>query len=190
MKTKLKIIIAILLLFSLSTLAKSQNGIYMSLSDYEQNRLSYESTCTREKYIHIHDFFWSMPSITVRSADKKYKIKKNAIYGYRDCDNDVYRFYNNTEYRIAESGYIFIYMKEENIAQTKGYKVVNTYYFSATAGDEIHLLTLENLKKVFRDNTKFIELLRQCVCDGSVCSYDKVHKTFSINYLYSKTIKQ
>jgi len=185
MKNKLIIILTALLLLSLICSARSQSGIYMSVADFRNNKLSYENPC--KKSIHVHDFFWSKPAITVKSGNKKYTLKKSAVYGYRDCDNTVYRFYNNTEYNIAEAGSIFIYTKEQNIAQSKGYKVVNTWYFSTTADGVISLLTLANLKDACKSNDKFLDLIRN-FSDSDLNAYDETHNTFKVNYLYSKTI--
>ena len=68
----------------------------------------------------------------------------------------MYRFYNNTEYRIAEAGNIYIYTQDRNIAQSKGYKVVNAYFFSTTPDGELLPLTLGQFeKRIQRGNDKF-----------------------------------
>ena len=47
----------------------------MNLSDYQHNKLAYESDCSK-KTIHIHDFFWNMPKIRVSDNGKKIAFKK------------------------------------------------------------------------------------------------------------------
>ena len=187
MKNKMKIISTVLLIISLSTYAKSQSGIYMSLADFKNNKLTYEDKCSDGRHIYVRDFFWSMPEIKVVHDGKKYTYKKSDLYGYRDCKNEVFRFYNNTEYRIAEAGNIFIYVQEHNIAQSKGFIVVNEYYFSTTADGAIAPLTLANLKTAYNDNAAFLALINQYLNTGDVQEYDKQHNTFKVNYLYSKT---
>jgi hypothetical protein len=110
------------------------------------------------------------------------------LYGYRDCNNHVYRFYKNITYQIAEPGRIYIYTKEENITQGKGYKVVNVYYFSVSAEGEIIPLTLNNLKSAYRDNKKFFELLSEFFNGNDVNEYDNIHKTFKVNYFYTNAM--
>jgi hypothetical protein len=171
---------------SLNTHAKSQSGIYLSPSDFKNNKLTYEDNCTDRTHIHIHDFFWSMPAISVTHDGKKYTYKKSEVYGYRDCKNEVYRFYNSTEYRIVEAGEIFVYVLEKNIAQSKGFIVVNEYYFSTAADNEVLPLTLSNLKSSYMNNDKFLRQLATMNADD-VQEYDQAHSTFKINYLYSKT---
>ena len=189
MKRKLKIILALMVVLSLSSSAKSQSGIYMHLSDYKTNRLTCERTGENATRVYVHDFFWHMPTIKVVNDGKKYTYKKNEVYGYRDCNNDVYRFYKNTEYRIVEAGNIYIYVQEKNIAQSKGYKVVNAYYFSTTADGAILPLTRGNVKNAFKSNDKFCDLVDQYFGRDEVYAYDRQHNTFKINYVYSKTIK-
>lgn len=188
MKKKFGIIIYLLAL-SFGSFAKSECGIYVNVSDYQKNKLTNESVCAKGNSIHIHDFFWNMPKITVIQDGKKYTYKKSDLYGFKDCKNDVYRFYNNTEYRIAEAGPIYIYVQEKNIAQSKGYKVINAYYFSTAADGEIIPLTRGNLKSVYKTNDKFRDLLDQFFSANDVQVYDNQHNTFKVNYVYSKTIK-
>jgi len=184
MKNKLQIIFTLLLVSSISSYAKGQNGIYLSSADYIHNKLSYEGTTK----ISTHNFFWSMPTVTVKSDDKKYRLKKSSIYGYRNSKDEVYRFYNNTEYRIAEAGSIYIYVKERNIAMSKGYKVVNTYYFSTSADGTILPLTIGNLRTVYNSNDKFRNAIDRLCDSEDICAFDSERHTFKINYLYSTTI--
>ena len=183
MRNKMKTIITVLLITTLSTYAKSQSGIYMNLADFKNNKLTYENNCVNGKAIHIHDFFWNMPKIKVKHDGKKITFRKSELYGYRDCNSDVYRFFHNTEYRIAEAGNIYIYVQEKNITQNKGYKVVNSYYFSTTPDGTILPLTFGNLENAFASNEKFISLLYQYFKSEVVHAYDKSHNTFKVNYV-------
>ena len=189
MKTKMKILLTALLVLSMNSYAKSQGGIYKTLSDFRDNKLSYETGCNKNGKIHLHDFFWNMATIQVVDEGKKYTLKKDELYGYRDCNDDVYRFYKNMEYRIAEAGNVYIYVQKENTAQNKNNKVVNVYYFSTKADGEILPLTLSNLKKAYKDNDSFSDLLDKFFNANDVCEYDEVHNTFKVNYVFSKTKK-
>jgi len=185
----MKILLTALLVISFGSYAKSQGGIYMNLSDYKSNKLTYEIACTNGGKIHLHDFFWNMASVTVVDAGKKYTLKKDELYGYKDCNDEVYRFYNNMEYRIAEAGNIYIYAQKENTAQNKNNKVVNVYYFSTRPDGEILRLTLSNLKKAYKDNDSFSDLIDKFFNANDVTEYDEVHNTFKVNYVFSKTTK-
>ena len=190
MKNKTKIISTVLLIISLSTYAKSQSGIYKTAADFRNDILTNKNACSGRKTIHVHDFFWNMPTVKVEENGKKYTYLKSELYGYRNCKNEVFRFYNNTEYQIAEAGNIYVYTQQKNITQSKGFIVVNAYYFSTSSDGEIVQLTMDNLKKAFRNNDKFLLALDQYLNEGDVQEYDQVHNTFKINYLYSKSINK
>jgi hypothetical protein len=187
MKKKLNIILTVLVAMSLSAYAKTSAGIYLNLSDYRNNKLSCESE--KGTHIHIRDFFWNMSTIRVVNDGKKITYRKSELYGYRDGKDDVYRFYHNTEYRIAEAGNIYIYVQEKNIAQSKGYKVVNKYYFSTGADSEILPLTINNLKYAYKGNDKFCDLADQFFSRDDAFVYDQQDNTFKANYVYSKAIQ-
>ena len=188
MKHKHQILTLLLLIGSFSGYGRS-NGIYKSYSDYKNDKLTYESGCTKGKTkIRVHDFFWNMPTIKVVYDGQKYAYKKVDLYGYKDCKNEVYRFYNNTEYRIAEAGNIYIYVQQNNVPEGKGYKLVNTYYFSTAPDNEIMPLTYYNLRTAYHSNDQFLDLLDQFFSNGDVSKYDDLHKTFKVNYVYSKTV--
>lgn len=189
MKRKLQILLLLSLTCSVSSFGRKTGGVYMNAADYKNNKLSYSDFEHGKSRIYIHDFFWSMPTVKVLSEGKKYTYRKSELYGFRDRNNYVYRFYNNTEYRIVEAGNIYIYAQQENIAQSKGYKVVNVYYFSTTADGSILRLTVNNLKSVYHDNDKFCDLLDQYFGADDVNTYDTKHHTFKVNYVYSKTMK-
>ena len=182
----MKIITTVLLIVSSISYAKSQGGIYMSLADYEHNKLSYEASNSKSCKIHLHDFFWNMSTVTVTENGKKYTLKKDALYGYKDCKNEVYRFYDNMEYRIAEAGHIYIYVQKESTAQNKNNEVINKYYFSTKPDGEILPLTISNLKKAYKDNDSFCDLIDKFFSENNVCAYDEVHSTFKVNYIFSK----
>ena len=189
---KNKQIIMIVGLLGLGTCAQAlgQSGVYMNIEDYKNNRLTYTNDCKSAKHnrpVRVHDFFWGMKGVRVVHDGKKYTFKKQELFGYKDCNDQVYRFYNNTEYRIAEAGRIYIYVKEENVAQSKGFKVVNSYYFSTAPDHEIMPLTMANLKAAYGNDEKFVARLERTFDNSNLSRYDNVNKTFGLNDLFSKT---
>ena len=182
---KRNIMIVALLLASMSGYAKKHIGIYLTATDYQSNKVSF----TDGSGTHLNNSLWPCSYVTVVDNHKKQKLKKSELYGYRNSNNEVYRFYNNAEYKIAEAGNICIYIQTNKITQNKGYKVINAWYFSTSAGSAIYLLNLENLKIAYKDNEKIISLLDQYCSHSELSAYDNLHKTFSINYLFSKALK-
>ncbi|MCW3124030.1 MAG: hypothetical protein JWQ38_3522 [Flavipsychrobacter sp.] len=185
---KMKILIVLLLAATTNVNAIGQSGVYATVTDYRNNKLTYENACNGGKQkdkIRLHDFFGYTPYFSITDNGVKHKLKKDSVYGYRNCKGDVHRFYNNKEYKIAEAGSIFIYVTQQNVAQSKGFKVMNTYYFSTAPTDKILTLTLNNLEAAFRDNNKFLDALEQFAASNDLATYDKRHKTFKVNYIYN-----
>ena len=136
--------------FAFSSYARSQNGVYMSASDFTSKKLSYGI----DSKIHLNHSVLELPYITVIDHGKKSKVDKDKIFGYADHDK-VYRFYKKAEYQVVEAGNICIYLQTERIPQSKGFKIKMNYYFSTSPSGEIIRLTLNDLKNAYRTNDKF-----------------------------------
>jgi hypothetical protein len=186
MKIKLITLFSLILL-STSLFAKGKGGIYMNVTDYKNNALTLQADRGEKFKIHLHDFFGNTSSFTVNNDGAKHTMQKNDVYGYRDCNNNTYRFYANDVYKIVEAGSIYIYSHERNVAQTKGFIVVNDYFFSTSPDGPIVSLTIKNLINAYSDNEIFIERLD--ILDGDVTAYDSRHKMLRVNYLYSVSKK-
>ena len=128
----------VVLLFASTLNAVAQNttsepahsGIYLTLTDFHAGKLTYEIDCSSEKHkIKLHDFA-NKSHIDVIHDGMKYTLQKKDIYAFADCDNHVFRFFNNSEYQLHESLPINIYSRQEGEQQYKGFKLVDAYYFS------------------------------------------------------------
>ncbi len=162
MKKKISLLLFFLTVATMGTKAKSLSGIYLNTNDYLNNKLAYQTTCNNEKHnpnIHVNNLFWDMPKIIVHNEGKKYYFLKDSIFGYKDCDNNVYRFYKNQEYKIAETSNICIYTRDLNTSHGKGFKIVTQYYFSKDIDGDILPLDITNLKDVYKNNIAFLDLL-------------------------------
>ena len=190
MKKKIQLILFVLLTASIAGTAKYRGGVYMTSTDFINNDLAFESDCKNGTKIKMHDFFYSRPTVTLIHDGEKRTYKKSELYGFRNCNNETYRFYRNDAYQIAEAGNVFIYTQERNIAQTKGFKVVKAYYFSTTANGDIMPLTLSNLRRGYAGNDKFQDLLDQYMSGDNVADYDMLHKSFKINILFAKAVNR
>jgi hypothetical protein len=169
-----------------STLA----GVYLTLTDFQIGKLSYDIDCSTEKQkIKLHDFF-SRPYIDVYYKGEKYSLQKKDIYGFRDCHNNTYRFFKNDEYKLEEGGSINIYSLQESAPSGKSYKSISIYYFSSSLTSEIKSLTVENLKSAFPANYKFHDSLDEIFKGGvEVSEYDSFHKMYRVNHIYQLSLK-
>jgi len=124
MKTIYKSTISIIISIAFGGTCFSQNtkdslldksGIYLSVGDFLNGKLTHLIDCTKEKEkIKMHEFF-SKPYIDFIYEGEKHTYKKGDIFGVRDCNNIVYRFYENKEYQIIEVKNICIYKREHII---------------------------------------------------------------------------
>jgi len=189
MKKRIKIALTsvCLLAITLNSYAKGQGGIYMNVTDYRNNTLTYEAGCQQKFKIHLHDFFGNTSSFTISEEGNKHTLQKKEVYGYRDCNGDIYRFYSNAAYKIVDAGNIYIYTQERNVTQTKGFKVVNDYFFSTSPDGIIFNLSIDNLVNAYKGNEKFLDRLENF--NDDVTAYEARHKMFKINYLYLRSQK-
>lgn len=190
MKTKWSIWVMLFLSTALAGFAKDRTGLYMSADDYRKDKLTYESDChNRSAKIRLHDMLGGSPKLTVVQDGKKIEHHKSEVFGFRDCDGSVYRFYNNGKYRVVDSGNVFIYTHEENVSAGKGFKVEKVYYFSTTANGDIIPLTMADLQKSYADNDKLITLLSELQNSSGLLAYDHIHSRYMINTIYREAIQ-
>ncbi len=162
----------------------NESGIYMNTADFTIHKLAYKIDCKTEKHtINLYDY-WHKPSITVIHNGKKYVHLKKELFGFQDCDNSVYRFFKDQEYKLEEAGSITIYTVERASLPGQGFKKIKNFYFSRSIDSEIFPLEIKNLKIVYSENKKFCELLESTFQNEIISIYDKKHKKYKANYLY------
>jgi hypothetical protein len=182
----MKLIKTISILFmSLNSIAQNkQSGVYLTYSDYNNNKLTYSINCKTEKHIIRLNEFLNQSFITVKHKEQKIKLQKDSIYGILNCDEPLVRFQNKEHFYLAEKEAIWIFYKEENVPEGKGFKVQKHYYFSKTGDGVLSELTISNIKYAFPNNHKLHDELDAQFGNGSAISdYDSFHKMFKINHL-------
>ena len=92
-----------------------------------------------------------------------------------------------SDYKVLESGPIVIYERQRPGDKLNLFKPIITHYFSLKGSDQVYLLTLANLKKIYRDGQAFAVIDTNFSVDGDLLAYDKIHHEFKINYYLSKT---
>lgn len=196
MKTlKFSIILPVIFLFEISAQATTINtentdpksGIYLTASDYRNNHLHLSDDRVTKNKFRLNEFFGGKTLIlNHRGAD--YQFSKDSIYGYRGNDGRDYRFYKSysEKYKILENRRIVIYERQQPGNKQTGFKPVISYYFSNGADGEVYLLSLDNLKNVFRDQPAFDIIDANFQTDYDLAVYDKYYQTFRINRLLAK----
>lgn len=192
MKTlKFSIILLALFLFKISAQATAnidpKSGIYLTASDYKNKQLHLSDDQLTKNKFRLNEFFGGK-TLTLSHKGEDHQFSKDSIYGYRDNDGSDYRFYKSytEKYKILENGRIVIYERQQAGNKQTGFKPLVSYYFSDGVDGEVYLLSLDNLKKLFKDQPAFDIIDANFRTDYDLAEYDKYHQTFRINRLLAK----
>jgi hypothetical protein len=189
-------VITILIVSAGATNAQNKNavtgGLYLTSNDFQQEKLTYEIDCTNANdKIKPNEFFGSSTGY-VLSKGEKHEFNKKKVYGYRNCQNKTYRFYNGEAYLLIDTAGFYMYYQyrvEENI-NGKGLIKKDEYFFSKNADGNLQLLTIDNLKNAFPDNHNFHYALdANFRSDKDLTAYDSFQKNYKIKYLYNQSVK-
>jgi hypothetical protein len=181
----------IFMVLSLATVvgvtANAQSGVYLSLEDFENNRLTYSTnSASDENKIRFNEFIAS-PYIIVKHNGEKIHVFKDEIYAYKNKGNIV-RTWNFTQYNFLEKGAVWVYYKDVYTTQPKGIQRARKYFYSTSGNGEILPLTIYNLKKSFPQNDLFhVFLDARFRSDAELSHYNKIANKFAVNDLLDKT---
>jgi len=161
-------------------------GLYLTIDDFKNHHLSYE---TNDKIILNELFATSYLKVVVNGETKTFSKKQ--VFGYRDSNNEDYRFFKNELYNIILSEPFFVYKHDATTTAdaNKGNVRKTFYYFSLNGSDELIPLTIANLKKSFPENLKFHDLLDGIRNESDLVSYDDYRKELKVAYLYKKSLQ-
>jgi hypothetical protein len=167
------------------------SGVYITAKDYKKNKLNIEADCGNDKdRFERNDYFWTSNFVVIHKG-KRVVYQKKDIYAYRDCNNRVWRFYNNQAYQIMEQKSIYIYTTQKIILNDVVVEKDPVVYFSVGQETEIKELTIANLKLAYADNWIFLNMLQvEPEPEKAVRSYDAEHKMYRVNYLYKHSKKE
>ncbi|MBB5623481.1 hypothetical protein HDE69_004567 [Pedobacter cryoconitis] len=173
---------------TLNTIAADpESGIYLTAADYKNNQLHLAGDLSTNNKLRLNDFFGGK-TLTVSHKGQNHEFSKDSIYGYRDKHGSDYRLYKSysTPYKILENGKIVIYEIKQPGNKQNGFKPLVRYYFSDGADGEVYLLSLDNLKKSFKDQPAFDIIDANFQTDYDLTKYDNYHHMFRINKLLAK----
>jgi hypothetical protein len=175
--------------FTQNSIAQDKSmGLYLTLNDYQNHKLSFETVEGSSNSIRLNSLFESA-SIVVWHDGKKQVFSKNEIFGYRSKNED-YRFFNNSAYKIIDTKDFYIYSHPKLNQQGKGLKPVDTYYFSDVANGKLQPLTIGNLEVAFAKNPKFKYTIGEHFkSDNELIAYDPTIKEYKLKYLFDQSTK-
>jgi hypothetical protein len=166
------------------------SGVFLTAKDYQNNKLIQEADCENDEQKFKTYNFFSKSTFDILYKGKKTTYEKKDIYAYRNCHNEVWRFYKNKEYQIKETKAMYIYSVNKVVVDGGVIEMEPIYYFSTAADEEIKLLTIHNLKKEYPNNKTYHNMLdAEFSSDKAIQSYDFTNKMYFVNYLLIKSKK-
>ena len=192
-KTITSILFIILFVFAGKSIAQNSivtSGIFLTASDFKKNKLIQEADCENDKEKFKTNDFFSKSSFDVLYKGKKTTYQKKDIYAFRDCENNVWRFYNNKEYQIIETKALYLYTIKKIVVNGGVIEKDPIYYFSSDADGDIKELNIDNLKLTYPNNQTFRNMIdSEFQTDEAIYSYDHKHKMYLVNYLFIQSKK-
>ena len=182
---KSPITIAVLLMASMSLYAQP-GGVYLSVADFENGKVSYPFDCSRKSRIKLNEFL-RKDFITLIQGRESINIPRDSVFGFRDCDHKIFRIGPENHYEILNPAEVIILYRAEEVA-SKSLEGWVFYFFSNTLKGKMRDLTRENLKREFPDNTKFHELLDHSFRSEHYAEYDEYHKSYKLNLIYAESL--
>lgn len=186
-----KILMSLAIAGLFGTAVNAQNnvsGVYHSLTDFENGKLSYASNSLPGSNKILFNEFFEKPFITVKHDGEKTQLFKNEIFAYQN-KGTVIRTSNFVAYNFMEKGPVWIYYKDVNASIGKGTHRERKFFYSTSGEGVIVPLTIMNLKRSFPDDHLFHNLLdAQFNNDRDLSSYDGFEKMYKINHLLKTTI--
>ena len=165
-------------------------GVYLSIDDFKSGKLTYDIDCNKEKQkIRLYDFF-AKPYFDVWYKGEKIRLMKNQVFGYKNCLDKTFRFYENMDFQVVEIGGICIYSQEQMVLADKAGKVGISYFMSANPGGPIKVLNTNNLKDAFPENKVFQKMVDTKINSVNIADYDSLQKTYKINLLLKESLKK
>ncbi|HEK19007.1 MAG TPA: hypothetical protein ENO28_00975 [Bacteroidetes bacterium] len=171
---------------------KDSSGIYKTPADFQQQKLSYAINYKTSKHKIKDEMFFHESKIKVIHEGVTYTLDKNSTYGYKSTKGEVFRFANNTEYKVLNPGEPLMLYELPKINNTsKGqFRTYPVYFFSSSAASAPQALTKENLKAAFPDNHKFHDALDENFkTDAELAAYDGFHKIYKLNRVFNNSLK-
>jgi hypothetical protein len=162
-----------------------KSGIYRTYEDFTAKKLTYETDNAKEPYSIKVDDYLTRPYVDVIYKGKKYSFLKKDIYGVSEGEERNFRFFNNKEYLIVDTGKVYIY-KLNNPASDKSL----TYFYSLKGNSKVMPLTLANLKNSYPENPRFRDLIDLYFkTDADLTAFDNYYKTYKLNRFLFKHLK-
>lgn len=162
-------------------------GIYLSANDFIQNKLSYK-TLKNKQCLLVHELVYKN-FISIKTHKQKIKLSKDSVFGFQDKYGQLYRFYKKSTYAIINPIDSIVFYSQTKLGGFKHNQPETYYYFSKHVDAPITELSIDNIKREFKNYTLFYDVITLFFKDNeSLLTYDTFKQQYLINYLYNKYI--
>lgn len=166
------------------TAQKSPEGIYLSADDFRKGLISFSSISNKKYRLDLNVTVYK-PTIRIIIGDSTYRFYKDSIFGYRDKNNMIHRFYSGNIYDVLNPEEPILIYVRGLLGGYKNTQTINSYSFSTAANATIQPLTKWNLKNAFPNDPVFHELLDMYFnSDHELIAYDNFYKTYKLNRVF------
>ena len=164
------------------------SGVYVSIVDFQKNKLQYASPCQSNKHaIHFVQFI-GKPHLSIGYNEKNIRLNPGDFFGFLDCGK-LYRIVNGWPYQILHRRDIVLYSKIIESGTGRGSTLENEYYFSKTTDGALLQLSIKNLEMAFPDNHQFHEKLESQFKDSEdLIAFDLFIKQYKIKTVYLESL--
>lgn len=179
------LLIAVLSLPLILIAQKDSSGLYLTPEDFGSKKLSYAIDCNTEKHRIKSDLIFNDSKIQVTHEGKKYTLEKSQTFGYRGCDQEVYRFVEKLRYKMLNPQEPLLLYFYQHLAQAPKFVEQHPpqYFFSVGPG-RVQKLTIANVKTAFPDNHSFHDAVdAQFKHDKDLYAYDEFHRMYKLNWV-------
>lgn len=166
---------------------KDSSGIYLTVDDFKSQKLSYAINYKTERHTINDLYLFDGSLVKVKHHGEVVLLNKDTVYGYKNTYGEIFRFANNTQYEVLNPGEnILLYRRVVATSPIVNptVKAEEFYYFSKDAGSEVFSLSIDNLKRVYIRDQKFIDAINKYFQkDEQLTSYDDKRNTYTLNRL-------
>lgn len=181
---RVSVIICLSLFLTASFAQSTTQGIYLSGSDFSNNKASFTPVQGKKYNLHLNEIFYK-PLVKIIIGDSTYTVNKDSVFGYRDNENNVYRFSEKNIYKVMNPKENILLYSRTFLGGYKNSQTIVKYYFSANANSAVQLLTKWNLKNAFPTDSAFHELLdMEFSSDNDLLNYDSFYKMYKVNRVF------
>ncbi|MDN3547692.1 hypothetical protein [Mucilaginibacter aquaedulcis] len=170
--------------------SNTPDGIYIKSADIAKHEVSFPINPVNKSDKIVLNNFFNGGHIQVTNNGRKKEMNKKEIFGYRYQQQD-YRLFNNTPYKIIDTSGFYLYSHEQLAPQGKGYITVKVLYFSLNPDGKLFKLTLDDLYKAFINNDKFRYALEsEFHTNDDLTVYDSYARMYKVKHVFMSNAPQ